>query len=141
MAALQTWFAPLLWIIGTITAIVCFIKLCMPFFKNFHSSKDFIEKIDDILDKISKIDEKLVQQEEKLIKLTEWNQREDSITLTLLHDSIVQIYEQAKANNYISEVDYYRACELYKQNGNSQYIDSIMSALSEMHGKGLIEDV
>lgn len=33
MTELQAWFQPLLWVIGTITAIVAFIKLILPAFK------------------------------------------------------------------------------------------------------------
>ena len=33
MTELQAWFAPLLWVIGTITAIVAFVKLIMPAIK------------------------------------------------------------------------------------------------------------
>lgn len=35
MPELQAWFQPLLWIIGTITAIVGFVKLILPAIKAF----------------------------------------------------------------------------------------------------------
>lgn len=138
MGALQLWFEPLLWIIGTITALAAFVRLCKPVWKFLTIPTQTIERLNEFE---KKIDQKLTSLENRVEKLTKQNEQEDSITLSLLHDAIVQIYQQAKRDGFISEVDYYRACELYKQNGNSQYIDSIMTALTEMHGKGMIENV
>lgn len=151
MEGIQAWFEPLLWILCTITAIVAFIRLCKPIWKVFSSPKDLADKIDTLnhkLDehfidsdkKISKIEKELENQTSNIERLTSQNKKEDSITLSLLHDAIVQIYQEAKEKGSISEVTYYRACELYKQNGNSQYIDSIMTTLTEMHGREMISD-
>lgn len=151
MEDLKAWFEPLLWILGTITALVAFIRLCKPVWKVFSAPKDLTDKIDvlnskldehfvDADAKFGKIEEALDAQTANIESLTSWNQKEDSITLSLLHDAIVQIYQEAKEKGSISEVSYYRACELYKKNGNSQYIDSIMTALTEMHGKGMVTD-
>lgn len=151
MDQIQSWFEPLLWILGTITALIAFIRLCKPVWKIFSSPKDLANKIDilntkldehfvDADEKFSKIEKELESQTINIESLTSWNKKEDTITLSLLHDAIVQIYQEAKEKGYISEVSYYRACELYKQNGNSQYIDSIMAALKEMHGKCTINE-
>lgn len=52
--------------------------------------------------------------------------------MSLLHDSIVQIYQRAKEKG-ITDNDYRRACDLYAEDGNSPYIDSLMDELGEMH--------
>lgn len=148
MSELQLWFEPLLWACATIAALVAFVRLCKPVWKIFTAPKEFSEKLDllnnrldnkfkGVDEKFDKIDVRLDNQNNSLKTLSEQNAKEDAITLSLLHDSIVQIYQLAKEQGTISEVSYFRACELYKQNGNSQYIDSIMSLLKEMHEKGV----
>lgn len=41
MAELQAWFAPLLWVLATITAIVAFVRLCKPVWKIFTAPAEF----------------------------------------------------------------------------------------------------
>lgn len=41
MAELQAWFAPLLWALATITAIVAFVRLCKPVWKIFTAPAEF----------------------------------------------------------------------------------------------------
>lgn len=46
MAELQAWFAPLLWILATITAIVAFVRLCKPVWRLVTSPAELSKKLD-----------------------------------------------------------------------------------------------
>lgn len=135
MENLKLWFEPLLWIIGTITTLCLFVRLCKPLWKFITAPSLTATHLEEIE---KKFDAQLKELTKKVEELADQNAVEDSITLSLLHDSIVQIYEQAKKENYISEVNYYRVCELYKQDGNSEYIDGLMRVLREMHRKDAV---
>lgn len=136
MADLQAWFAPLLWIIATITAIVAFVRLCKPVWKIFTAPdrlektlKDNIENInshfDDVNKRLDKYDADLKRIEDKM-------EHSDEVQMSLLHDQIIQIYEVAKLSGEISDADYKRATDLYKQDGGSEYIDNIMELMAEL---------
>lgn len=136
MADLQAWFAPLLWIIATITAIVAFVRLCKPVWKIFtapdrleQTLKDNIENInthfDDVNKRLDKYDADLKRIEDKM-------EHSDDVQMSLLHDQIIQIYEVAKLSGEISDADYKRATDLYKQDGGSEYIDNIMELMAEL---------
>lgn len=136
MADLQAWFAPLLWIIATITAIVAFVRLCKPVWKIFtapdrleQTLKDNIENInshfDDINKRLDKYDADLKRIEDKM-------EHSDEVQMSLLHDQIIQIYEVAKLSGEIPDADYKRATDLYKQDGGSEYIDNIMELMAEL---------
>lgn len=136
MADLQAWFAPLLWIIATITAIVAFVRLCKPVWKIFtvpdrleQTLKDNIENInshfDDINKRLDKYDADLKRIEDKM-------EHSDEVQMSLLHDQIIQIYEVAKLSGEISDADYKRATDLYKQDGGSEYIDNVMELMAEL---------
>lgn len=136
MADLQAWFAPLLWIIATITAIVAFVRLCKPVWKIFtapdrleQTLKDNIENInshfDDVNKRLDKYDADLKRIEDKM-------EHSDEVQMSLLHDQIIQIYEVAKLSGEISDADYKRATDLYKQDGGSEYIDNIMELMAEL---------
>lgn len=144
MEGIQTWFAPLLWVLATITAILAFIRLCKPVWAVFTAPKTLMQEIQNlktemntnfttIYDQIGELNDKFETLNKKIIK-------EDSICLSLLHSEIIQIYQKAKWENSISDMDYYRACELYKQNGNSQYIDGIMKVLQDLHQECAIKE-
>lgn len=136
MADLQAWFAPLLWIIATITAIVAFVRLCKPVWKIFtapdrleQTLKDNIENInshfDDVNKRLDKYDADLKRIEDKM-------EHSDEVQMSLLHDQIIQVYEVAKLSGEISDADYKRATDLYKQDGGSEYIDNIMELMAEL---------
>lgn len=144
MEQIQAWFSPLLWILGTIGTLAAFVRLCKPIWAFFtapaETEKKFEEldkkldvKFDNIEKQITNLKDQVNVEHEKIERVNLQNEKEDAVTLSLLHDQILQIYENAKDAGTISEMQYYRACELYKQNGNSQYIDDIMTALREMH--------
>lgn len=136
MADLQAWFAPLLWIIATITAIVAFVRLCKPVWKIF-TAPDRLEKtlqdnikninthFDDVNKRLDKYDANLKRIEDKM-------EHSDEVQMSLLHDQIIQIYEVAKLSGEISDADYKRATDLYKQDGGSEYIDNIMELMAEL---------
>lgn len=136
MADLQAWFAPLLWIIATITAIVAFVRLCKPVWKIF-AAPDRLEKtlqdniqninshFDDVNKRLDKYDADLKRIEDKM-------EHSDEVQMSLLHDQIIQIYEVAKLSGEISDADYKRATDLYKQDGGSEYIDNIMELMAEL---------
>lgn len=136
MADLQAWFAPLLWIIATITAIVAFVRLCKPVWKIF-TAPDRLEKtlqdniqninshFDDVNKRLDKYDADLKRIEDKMV-------HSDEVQMSLLHDQIIQIYEVAKLSGGISDADYKRATDLYKQDGGSGYIDNIMELMAEL---------
>lgn len=136
MADLQAWFAPLLWIIATITAIVAFVRLCKPVWKIF-TAPDRLEKtlqdnikninthFDDVNKRLDKYDADLKRIEDKM-------EHSDEVQMSLLHDQIIQIYEVAKLSGEISDADYKRATDLYKQDGGSEYIDNIMELMAEL---------
>lgn len=136
MADLQAWFAPLLWIIATITAIVAFVRLCKPVWKIFtapdrleQTLQDNIKNInthfDDVNKRLDKYDADLKRIEGKM-------EHSDEVQMSLLHDQIIQIYEVAKLSGEISDADYKRATDLYKQDGGSEYIDNIMELMAEL---------
>lgn len=136
MADLQAWFAPLLWIIATITAIVAFVRLCKPVWKIFtapdrleQTLQDNIKNInthfDDVNKRLDKYDADLKRIEDKM-------EHSDEVQMSLLHDQIIQIYEVAKLSGEISDADYKRATDLYKQDGGSEYIDNIMELMAEL---------
>lgn len=136
MADLQAWFAPLLWIIATITAIVAFVRLCKPVWKIFtapdrleQTLKDNIENINshfnDVNKRLDKYDADLKRIEDKM-------EHSDEVQMSLLHDQIIQIYEVAKLSGEISDADYKRATDLYRQDGGSEYIDNIMELMAEL---------
>ncbi len=63
-------------------------------------------------------------------------EREEEIELAVLHDAIIQIYHFSKGQGKVLADDYQRACELYKYNGKSKYIESIMAELTTMYHQG-----
>lgn len=137
MQDLQAWFAPLLWIIATITAIVAFVRLCKPVWRIFSAPGELEKTVnnletnikghfDEVNGRLDKYDQDLQRIEEKIIK-------SDKVQLSMLHDQIVQIYQMAKIQGDISQSDYKRACDLYAQDGEDEYIDLIFGLIKEMY--------
>ena len=141
MTELQAWFAPLLWVIGTITAIVAFVKLIMPAIKALGQpaklQESFNEFSTNITTKWDKLDGRLDKIDSELDSLIEKIHREEEIELALLHDAIVQIYHFSKSQGKVYPEDYQRACELYKYNGKSQYVETIMEELTELYRRSM----
>lgn len=129
MTELRTWFEPLLWILGTATAIIAFVKLCKPFdkFVRYPSTAD---------ERLDKIEELLEKNQKAIIELQKASEKQQKIELSLLHDAIIQIYNNAKNIGVLHNAEYVRAVELYKENGQSDYIDSIMTQMEDMWKEG-----
>ena len=137
MTELQAWFQPLLWVLATITAIVAFVKLIMPAIKHFMKPAKLeaalTSHIDNISKKLDHFDERLDTIDGNLSDLMDKVRRNEDVELALLHDAIVQIYHFSKTRGGVYAEDYQRACELYKYNGKSQYIETIMDELTELY--------
>ena len=134
MSDLQNWFAPLLWIIAAITAIVGFIKLIKPIFtipSEFGKRLESMEKR--MNEHYEKEDEERRLTKENLAAIEKKVTRCDEIQLSLLHDSIAQIYHTSRAQGRVKDSDYHRACELYRYNGCSDYIETLMKSLEDMY--------
>lgn len=89
--------------------------------------------IENISHKLDHFDERLDHIDSDLRDLMEKVRREEDVELALLHDAIVQIYHFSKSQGKVYVEDYQRACELYKYNGKSQYIETIMEELEELY--------
>ena len=89
--------------------------------------------IDTISQKLDHFDERLDTIDSNLSDLMEKVRRNEDVELALLHDAIVQIYHFSKTRGGVYAEDYARACELYKYNGKSQYIETIMDELTELY--------
>lgn len=89
--------------------------------------------IENISNKLDHFDKRLDHIDADLNGLMEKVRREEDIELALLHDAIVQIYHFSKSQGKVFVEDYQRACELYKYNGKSQYIETIMEELEELY--------
>lgn len=85
-------------------------------------------KMDGLGGRLDKIDDEI----DNLLKKLE---AEEEIELALLHDAIVQIYHFSKSQGKVYPEDYARACELYKYNGKSQYMATIMEELTALYKK------
>lgn len=130
MEDIKIWFEPLLWIMGTIGAIAAFVRFCRPvwnFFQYPIKSEEHFKIIDEKLDR----DFELLTANEVI------NKKQESVQLSLLHDAIIQIYNNAKNNgDKVHTAEYQRAQLLYQENGQSPYIDSVMEELSRMWKEG-----
>lgn len=130
-----------MWILATITAIVAFVRLCKPAWRLICSPNELSKKLDHTDAMVQRnfdyITERFDQHEKELREIHTKLDKGDAINLSLLHDSIVQIYQRARDNHRIADDDYRRACDLYAQDGNSPYIDNLMGELREMHKTGV----
>lgn len=141
MTELQAWFQPLLWIIATITAIVAFVKLIIPGIKHLLKPAKLEETLaglsTEISSKLDHFDSRLDTIDSSLEDLMAKVNRNEDVELALLHDAIIQIYHFSKTRDKVFAEDYYRACELYKYNGKSKYIEEVMEALTELWRKSV----
>ena len=129
MTELRAWFEPLLWILGTATAIIAFVKLCKPF-------GQFVKYPEESSERLDKIEQLLEENKAAIAQLQKISEKQQKIELSLLHDAIIQIYNNAKNIGTLHNAEYVRAVELYKENGQSEYIDSIMKQMEHMWKEG-----
>lgn len=141
MTELQAWFQPLLWVIATITAIVAFVKLIIPAINHLRKPVKLEQALsgltDEISSKLDHFDTRLDTIDNSLSDLMAKVNRNEDVELALLHDAIIQIYHFSKTRDKVFAEDYYRACELYKYNGKSKYIEEVMEALTELWRKSV----
>lgn len=88
--------------------------------------------IENIANKLDHFDDRLDTIDGSLDDLMGKIKRNEQVELALLHDAIIQIYHFSKIRGAVYAEDYYRACELYKYNGQSKYVEEIMEALTEL---------
>lgn len=142
MEGVQNWFSPLLWILGTITAVVAFVRLCTPLWAFVKLPKELLSKVEENdqkdQERFDNLNSRLDKQQEELCALTKKVEVIDQIQLSLLHDRISEIYKNAMQTKYISDTDYHRACELYKKNGESDYITTLMGELKILHKQSVV---
>lgn len=129
--------------IATISAIIGFVKLILPAIKAFLQPAKLQEALDNhisnISNKLDHFDVRLDKIDGELDNIIEKIHREEEVELALLHDAIVQIYHFSKAQGKVFPEDYARACELYKYNGKSQYMETIMEELTDLYKKSVAQ--
>lgn len=109
----------------------------MPAIKHFMKPAKLEKALEGHIENISKkldhFDDRLDTIDGNLDDLMSKVNRNEDVELALLHDAIVQIYHFSKSRGGVYAEDYARACELYKYNGKSQYIETIMEELTELY--------
>lgn len=93
--------------------------------------------IANISNKMDGLGTRLDSIDDEIAKLLEKIEAEEEVELALLHDAIVQIYHFSKAQGKVYPEDYARACELYKYNGKSKYMATIMEELTALYKKSV----
>ena len=140
MAELQAWFAPLLWIIGTFTAIIAFIRLCKPIWRVFTASSEFSKQLTEVNESMNRqfqeVGKRLGQQDIEIKALSARLNATGNVQMSLLHDQIADIYQQAQKDGKISQENYRRAKDLHAMDGTNPYIDGLIESLDEMFAKG-----
>lgn len=140
MDGLQAWFAPLLWIIGTITALGGFVRFCKPIWKIVQAPKELAEEMQgfraEMTNHFNQVNLRLDQYDKDLQHLKERAASADSIQISLLRDHISTAYHFALDKGEISESSYRTVCDMYasyKKDGGNSYIDAIMEQVHELY--------
>lgn len=140
MAELQAWFAPLLWVIATITALAAFVRLCKPVWKVFTAPSEFGKQIEELsasMDRqFQEVSRRMDRHDSDLEDLGIRFEIAEGIQLSLLHDQIADIYQQAQKDGLISQENYRRAKDLHSMDGKNPYIDGLVESLDDMFAKG-----
>ena len=126
--------------VGTATAIIGFWKLTSPFRELFSLSTKFNDNLIEIQENFQAINkrfdeiwEAISETKKELINIKNNFTEIKDVQLALLHDAIIQICDISKMNNKVDAENYKRACELYKMNGNSPYVETRMQELTAMY--------
>lgn len=140
MAELQAWFAPLLWIIATITALAAFVRLCKPIWKVFTAPSEFSKRLEELNTTMNgqfqEMSRRMDRHDSDLNDLGTRFKIAEGIQLSLLHDQIADIYQQAQKDGLISQENYRRAKDLHAMDGKNPYIDGLVESLDDMFAKG-----
>lgn len=140
MAELQTWFAPLLWILGTITALVAFIRLCKPIWNLFQGPKEMTKSLNDVSAKLDKNHLEAVGRldtvDATLHQLQENDKVMEGVQLSLLRDRLNQGYHYYVIEGELPEEAYRSFCEMYssyKKLGGNSFIDHVMEQIHALY--------
>jgi hypothetical protein len=142
MEGIQEWFAPLLWILGTITSLVLFIRLCKPIWSFLQMPKQLNESITKLDEKITEnfkgMERRLDKLEYDIEQLRAFDSLAEEVQVNLLRDRLSQGYHYYSERGSISSDAYRSLCDIYevykKCNANS-YATSIMDKLRELYNK------
>lgn len=140
MTELQAWFAPLMWIFGTITAIVAFVRLCKPVWTLLQTPKQLNTTLMSLDAKITQhfddIDKRLDQFDADLKQLKDFDKLSDEVQINLLRDRLSQGYEYAAERDYMSTAAYRSLCDVhavYEKCGGNSYASAIMNQIHELY--------
>lgn len=143
MEGLQEWFAPLLWILGTLTALIAFVRLCKPVWQFFQSPANFndtVQKLDNkITSQFSEIDKRLFKIETDVLNLTLSKELASEVDVNLLRDRLSQGARYFSDKGAIDAHSYRALCDIhavYKKCGGNSYADNIMERIHELYRKG-----
>lgn len=142
MEDLQAWFAPLMWVLGTIGGIIAFVRLCKPVWTLLQTPKQLNEtliKLDaKITDHFSEIDLRLDKFDSDLKQLKEFDKLSDEVQINLLRDRLSQGYQYYAERDFIGTEAYRSLCDIYKvyeKCGGNSYAHTIMEQIHELYRK------
>lgn len=140
MNELQQWFAPLLWIIGTITALGGFIRFCKPLWNIVQAPKEMQGQFqcfrEDMDAHFIAVNTRLDKYDEDLQHLKARAESADTIQLSLLRSGIVSSYHTAMDKGEIPDNLYRTICDMfesYKKDGGNSYIETVMEQVEELY--------
>lgn len=140
MPELQAWFAPLLWIFGTIASIVAFVRLCKPVWNLLQTPKQLNATIIALEAKITEhfadVDKRLDNFEKDLQLLKEFDEGADDVQINMMRDRISQGHRYFMTKGSIDEHSYRTLCDLYaayERRGGNSYAHTIMDALHQLY--------
>lgn len=145
MEDLQTWFAPLLWIMGTIGAIAAFCRLCKPVWTLLQSPKEVCKQLQALDEKVENhfvetnkrmdtFNGDLKEIKNDIENLRAHQKTSDSGTESLLRDRILQIHRYLMGKESISQDEYESVSSMfdsYKALGGNHFVDRLMSDIDK----------
>lgn len=139
MENIVLWFQPLLWILGTITTLGCFIRFCKPVWNFLQLPKKIMEdmgKLDaKISNHLSEMEGRLNSFDEAFLELKEFDRLSKASHKSLLRDRLHQGYHFYYERGYIPSGAYRALCETHeiyhKYDGNS-YTDTVMEKIHDL---------
>lgn len=140
MEDLQTWFAPLLWIMGTIGGIAAFCRLCKPIWTFIQSPKETskqLQKLDEKVEnhftetnkRMDSFNDDLKGIKNDMESLRGHQEINDSGTEALLRDRILQAHRYLMGKDSISQDEYESVSAMfdsYKALGGNHFVDRLM---------------
>lgn len=140
MPELQAWFAPLLWVFGTLASIVAFVRLCKPVWNLLQTPKQLTATIIALDTKMTAhftdIDTRLDGFEEDLRLLKEFDEGADDVQINMMRDRLSQGHRFFMGKGSIDDHSYRTLCDLYaayERRGGNSYAHTIMDALHDLY--------